>query len=63
MWGVPLFWQTGYGQILVGLAANLLFVILLTTFGLIYIKIVIIRRSRPLRSLLGVTNGLHGAVR
>lgn len=57
-----MFWQTGGGQILLGLAANLLFVILLTTVGVIYIKIVLVRRSRPLRRLLGVSTGLPSAV-
>ncbi|GAA4207766.1 hypothetical protein [Actinocatenispora rupis] len=47
-----MFWQTAAGQTLLGFLSNLLFIVVLTTFGVGYLRIVLTRRSRPLRRLL-----------
>lgn len=58
-----MFWQTLTGQVLIGFISNLLFVVLLTTVGVVYVRAVLARRSRPLRRLLGVGGPLPGSVR
>jgi hypothetical protein len=56
------FWQSITGQLLVGILANLLFVLVLTAIGIVYVRAVLTRRSRPLRRLLGVGGRLPGSI-
>jgi hypothetical protein len=60
---VRVFWQSAAGQILLGFLSNLLFVVVLTAVGVLYVRAVFARRSRPLRRLLGVGGRLPGTVR
>ena len=58
-----MFWQGVVGQILVGFLSNLLFVLVLTAIGVLYVRAVLSRRSRPLRQLLGLGDHLPNRVR
>jgi hypothetical protein len=57
------FWQGAAGQVLLGFLANLLFVLLLTAAGVLYVMAVLSRRSRPLRRLFGIRGHLPNKVR
>jgi hypothetical protein len=57
------FWQTGLGQLLLGFGSNLLFVVVLTAIGLLYVRAELGRRSRPLRRLLGIGGHPSNTVR
>jgi hypothetical protein len=56
-------WQNGFGQLVIGVLSNLLFVVVLTTAGVLYVRAVLARRSRPLRRLLGVDGRKPNSVR
>lgn len=58
-----MFWETAAGQILLGFLSNLLFVVVLTAIGVVYVRAVFARRSRPLRRLLGIAGDVPGTVR
>jgi len=49
--------------VLLGFLSNLLFVLVLTAVGVLYVRTVLSRRSRPLRRLLGVGEHLPNKVR
>lgn len=52
-----------FWQLLIGVLSNLLFVVVLTTVGVLYVRAVLARRSRPLRRLLGIDGRMSGSVR
>lgn len=56
------FWQDPTGQVLLGFVSNLLFVVVLTAAGVLYVRAVLSRRSRPLRRLLGLGGHLPNTV-
>jgi len=57
------FWQGATGQVLLGFLSNLLFVLILTAVGVVYVSAVLSRRSRPLRRLFGIGEHLPNKVR
>lgn len=57
------FWQDGAGQVAFGFISNLVFVVILTAVGLMYVRGVITHRSRPLRRLLGVGGSISSRIR
>lgn len=58
-----MFWQNTVGQVILEFLSNLLFVVVLTTAGLLYVRAELSRRSRPLRRFLGVGGHPSHAVR
>jgi len=56
------FWQSATGQVLIGFVSNLLFIVVLTAVGVLYVRAVLSRRSRPLRRLLGLGGHLPNTV-
>jgi hypothetical protein len=57
------FWQSAVGQLIVGFLSNLLFILVLTAVGVLYVRTLLSRRSRPLRRLLGVDGHASNRVR
>ena len=51
-----MFWQSGWGQLLIGVLANLVFILVLTGALGFYIRMAIARRHRPLRALLATAD-------
>jgi len=56
-------WQGATGQVLLGFLSNLLFVLILTAVGVVYVSAVLSRRSRPLRRLFGIGEHVPNKVR
>jgi hypothetical protein len=62
MGNVAVVWQGAAGQLVFGFLSNLLFVLVLTAIGVLYVRAVLSRRSLPLRRMLGIGGHLPNKV-